>query len=198
MSVPKDNPLRPLPIVLAIAAIVTIAGCDSTDQRLVQQAETASQRQADQNRQIAHQNHQIAEATNRLVEADAQSRQETLSMQHDLQKGHDQLETERRELAAQRHQEPIIAAVLTNMGLALACLLPLVLCWYLLHGLQREPADRELSDLLVLELAADSPALLPPPLADRVAQQALPGVSEVEAAAGDGATGTRTEPEPWP
>lgn len=179
MSVPNDNPFRMM-IVLAIAANMMIAGCDSTDQRLVQQAETASQRQADQNRQIAHQNHQIAEATNRLVEADAQARKETLSLQRDLQKGHNELEGERRELAARRHSEPIIAAVLTNVGLALTCLLPLVLCWYLLHGLRQEPADTELSDLLVSELVAESPLLLPPlsanpvPVSDRASRAALP------------------------
>jgi len=167
----------------ALAAMLPIAGCDSADQRLVQQAETASQRQADQNRQIAHQNHQIAEATNRLVEADAQARKETLSLQRDLQKGHNELGAERRELAAQRHDEPIIAAVLTNVGLALACLLPLVLCWYLLHGLKQEPIDIELNELLVSELAADSPILFPPlcstpvPVSDRASRAALPHVS---------------------
>ena len=70
MSVLQDTPRRTMWIVLttsALAAMLPIAGCDSADQRLVQQAETASQRQADQNRQIAHQDHQIAEATNRLV-----------------------------------------------------------------------------------------------------------------------------------
>ena len=143
-----------------------MAGCDA-DQRLVKQAEKASDRQAEQNRQIAHQNHHLAEATNQLVSADAKARQETLALQRDLQaeqstlgRKRDDLEDERRQIAASRHRDPIIATVLADLGLVIACVAPLVLCGYLLRGLQHEPTDQELADVLVTELTSDSPLLL--------------------------------------
>ncbi|MBI2823133.1 MAG: hypothetical protein HYX69_00415 [Planctomycetia bacterium] len=162
-------PPTKIPIkTLTLLAVILASGC-SSDERLVHHVETASERQAEQNRQIAHQNHELAEATNNLIEADAIARKETLSLQRGLQveqfrigQQRDELEAERRQVSEQRHRESILAAVLSDLGLTLACLLPLVLCAYLLHGLRHEPSDRELSDLLVAELASDTPMLLPP------------------------------------
>ena len=103
-----DNMTRPTntlsKVALALLAF-SWAGCN-TDARLVKQAEKASDRQAEQNRQIARQNQEIAQATNQLVAADAQARKEALALQRDLQTeqatlGHqrDVLEEERRQLA---------------------------------------------------------------------------------------------------
>ena len=162
--------IRPTILCAVSLALVALGplGC-SRDERLVKQAETASNRQADQNREIARQNQELAQATNRLVTADAQARHETLSLQRELQaeqaaigQQRDELEQERRQIADQRHRDPLLAAVLTDLGLLLACLLPLVLCGYLIHGLRREPDDLELAELLTVELVSDSPLLLPP------------------------------------
>ena len=159
------RPTRRIELALLVL-IVTLAGC--SDERLVTQAERASDRQAEQNRQIAHQNQHLAEATNRLVTADAQARSDTLSLQRELQAeqtkigvGRDELEGERRELAHTRYRDPIVAAVLTDLGLVLACLLPLVLCGYLLRGLKHEPTEAELAELLAVELVSETPVLLP-------------------------------------
>jgi hypothetical protein len=146
---------------------LSLTGCD-TDERLVKQAEKASDRQADQNREIARQNHELAQATNQLVAADAKARQETLALQRELQseqarqgQKRDDLEAERRQIANQRHRDPLLAAALTDVGMTLACLLPLLLCGYLFHSLRQEPNDHELAELLTTELVSDAPMLLP-------------------------------------
>lgn len=134
-------------------------------------AQEADERQAEQNRQIAHQNHQIAEATKQLVEADAKSRQELVALERDLQAeraaiGHarDDLENERKTLSNERKRESLLVELLQGSMTLAACLLPLVLCWYLLHGLRKGDADETLGDVLTIELASDSHSpLLPPP-----------------------------------
>ena len=157
-------------ILLALIATVLATGCDE-DKRLVEFAKEADQRQAEQNHEIAHQNHEIASATKQLVEADAKARQELVAMEHDLQaeratigQQRDQLEAERRQLASARQRESLLSEVLAGGMTLLACLLPLLLCWYLLHGLRSQNQDEALGELLVMELAGDTwSPLLPAP-----------------------------------
>lgn len=157
-------------IPLMLIAMVPAIGCDK-DKRLVEFAKEADQRQAEQNHEIAKQNHEIAAATKQLVEADAKSRQELVALERDLQteratigEQRDHLEAERRELASQRRRESLLAQVLAGGVTLLACLLPLVLCWYLLHGLRSQNQDEALGELLVMELASGAASpLLPAP-----------------------------------
>jgi hypothetical protein len=57
--------------------------------------------------------------------------------------------------------DPIIAAAITNAGLLLACLLPLILCWYLLHRPVEPADDQAVAEVLLDDLVADRPLLLP-------------------------------------
>lgn len=157
-------------VPLALIATALVIGCDK-DKRLVEFAQEADQRQAEQNHEIAKQNHEIAAATKNLVEADAKARQELVALERDLQteratigEQRDHLEAERRELATQRRRESLLAQLLAGGATLVACLLPLVLCWYLLQGLRSQSHDEALGELLVMELAsgASSP-LLPAP-----------------------------------
>jgi hypothetical protein len=157
-------------VVPTLLLVVLAIGCDE-DKRLVEQAREADERQAEQNRQIAHQNHQLAEATNTLIEADANSRQELIGLERELQaersavgRQRDDLEVERKQIAGQRLQESVLAECIGGAVTLLACLLPLVLCWYLLVGLRGGGNDEALGDLLAMELVAESPSpLLPAP-----------------------------------
>jgi hypothetical protein len=156
--------------LLALIGTVLAIGCDE-DKRLVEFAKEADQRQAEQNQEIAHQNHEIAAATKQLVEADAKARQELVAMERGLQaeratvgQQRDQLEVERRQLASARQRESLLREALAGGATLLACLLPLVLCWYLLHGLRSQNHDEALGELLVMELAGDTMSpLLPAP-----------------------------------
>lgn len=156
-------------IVLPIITmwIVAAIGCDE-DTRLAEMAERHFERQAEQNRQMAELQHEVAEGTRQLVEADAKARGEMVALQRDLQadqsevgRQRDQLESERRSLAARRRLDPIIAAAITNVGLLLTCLLPLVLCWYLLRSRVDSADDHVVAEVLLQDLVTDHPLLLP-------------------------------------
>ena len=100
----------------------------------------------------------------RLVES-----QQALQQGIDAERGHlDQqrtaLEDERRAIAAERVRDPIIANALIGAVILAACVLPLVLAFFVLRGAHKsEPEDAALNELLVQELVADEPLLLPRP-----------------------------------
>ncbi len=155
--------------LIMTAVLSMMIGCDKNENaRLAQMADEHLQRQAEQNRQMTELHREVAEGSRQLVEADAKARQEMVAAQRQLQTEHakvgqqrDALENERREIALQRHREPIIAAAVLNVGLLLACLLPLMLCWRLLHG-KVEPADDQVvAEALIEDLVRHEPLLLP-------------------------------------
>jgi hypothetical protein len=156
-----------MPIVAAL--MLTAIGCDEEEnKRLAEMAERHIERQAEQNRQVTELQREVAEGSRRLVEADAQARQEMVTLQREVQAERsevgwqrDLLEGERRELAAKRRLDPIVAAAITNIGLLLACLLPLVLCWYLLQRRVEPADDQAVAEVLLEDLVADRPLLLP-------------------------------------
>jgi hypothetical protein len=57
--------------------------------------------------------------------------------------------------------DPIVAAAITNIGLLVACLLPLVVCWYLLHRRVEPVDDQAVAEVLLEDLVTDRPLLLP-------------------------------------
>ena len=156
-----------MPIVAAL--MLTAIGCDEEEnKRLAEMAERHLERQAEQNRQVTELQREVAEGSRRLVEADAQARQEMVALQREVQaersevgRQRDLLEGERRDLAAKRRLDPIVAAAITNIGLLLACLLPLVLCWYLLTRRVEPADDQAVAEVLLEDLVADRPLLLP-------------------------------------
>jgi hypothetical protein len=156
-----------MPIVAAL--MLTAIGCDEEEnKRLAEMAERHIERQAEQNRQVTELQREVAEGSRRLVEADAQARQEMVTLQREVQaersevgRQRDLLEGERRDLAAKRRLDPIVAAAITNIGLLLACLLPLVLCWYLLQRRVEPADDQAVAEVLLEDLVSDRPLLLP-------------------------------------
>ena len=155
------------PIVVML--MLTAIGCDEEEnKRLAEMAERHLERQAEQNRQVTELQREVAEGSRRLVEADAQARQEMVTLQREVQaernevgRQRDLLEGERRILAAKRRLDPIVAAAITNIGLLLACLLPLVLCWYLLQRRVEPADDQAVAEVLLEDLVTDRPLLLP-------------------------------------
>ncbi len=158
--------------LVLLTLIALLAGCkNSPDERLVDMAKEHEKSQAEQSQQMARMQQEVAEGSKKLVEADAKAREALTAMQHELRSdqadiGHqrDQLETERREIAGQRNRDPIVAAAITNVGLILACLLPLLVCVYVLWSAGRcGESDAAVTEILVQELASDRPMLLPSP-----------------------------------
>ena len=136
-------------------------------------------RMADQSQAVVEESHQLAETAKILVERDAEARRELIAAQSEMttqlneqqsaiHTGHQQLEHDRREIAEQRHRDPIIAAVIQNIGLTLACLLPLLVAMFVFWQIQsQEPDHAAVAELLILEMTADEPRLLPGPMPQR-------------------------------
>jgi len=155
-----------IPVTLLL---LLIAGC-SSDEQLLQQA---LERQAEQNTQMARHTQQIVETSRELVEADARARSEVIELQQNLQAGvqterenldrqHEELETERQTIARQRHRDPLIAMAIVNASILLACIAPLLLAfWVLRHTWSQDSGG--VDELLVQELTTDTPVLLPRP-----------------------------------
>jgi hypothetical protein len=142
--------------MLTITAIVL--GCETNDERLVEVAREASQRQADQNREIARQNRELAEASKELIKADAESRRELVALERDLQaersvigRQRDDLEQERRAIAQERYWDSQAGSAVGAAAVLLAAVLPLALCWLLLRGLWADKDDA-VSEILIEEL----------------------------------------------
>ena len=154
-------------MILLILLTLMIVGCTSSDDRLVEMAREDTARQAESQRQMAELQKQVAEGTRQLAESDAKARENLTALQQDLRtdqaeigRQRDQLENDRREIAAQRQRDPIVASVILDVGVVLACLLPLALCVYVLRAACRAgESDSAVAELLVQELVASEPRL---------------------------------------
>lgn len=157
----------------ALVILMTLSGCgqapDYRDQRLAEFAQRSNSEQVQQNARMAE-----------LVRRDTESRKELLATHQELTSqlnrqqavidaGRDRLEQDRRDIAQQRHRDPIIAATLQNIGLLMACVLPLLLAgltvWRMQH---QEPDHAAVAELLVCELTSDRPLFLPAPVHPRL------------------------------
>jgi len=149
--------------------LLTSIGCNSDENaRVAELATQQLERQADQNRRMSELQQEVASGSRELVEADANARQEMVTLQREIQTerseiGHqrDQLEAERREIADSRNRDPIIAAAITRVAMVVVSLLPLLICWLLLQQ-KVEPADmNEITELLLDDLVSAEPRLMP-------------------------------------
>ena len=173
--------LRSVAMFAAVLLLANIAGCGrSPDERLADFAQQTmteqikqNDRMADQSQAVVEESHQLAEAAKELVQHDAEARRELIAAQTELTSqlnsqqssvyaGHEQLEQDRREIADQRHRDPIVAAVIQNFGLVIACLLPLLVSVFVIQQMQsQEPDHAAVAELLTLELTSEQPRLLP-------------------------------------
>ena len=100
------------------------------------------------------------------------SRHDLQSLQHELNAQQKTIDRQRADLAARQYRESLLVPVLSSLGLIMATALPLVLAWYLLHGLRSANADAELvGQLLVEDIVRDDPVLLPTPPAGALGRQ---------------------------
>lgn len=164
-------------LALVGVAILTplIIGCSSDNERLAQFAEQSMREQSIQNKHMANQavaiveeSSQLAEAAKELVHQDAQARQALLAhhTQLSLQLNSQQakLDQHRQDLARQVAREPVIAAAISNVGLLLACALPLALAGLLVwQTSQQTNDDAAVASLLVHEMTTETPLFLSEP-----------------------------------
>ena len=177
---------RQMLTLTVLATLLMTTGCgespDMRDQRLVDFARESMTEQRKQNDRIADQakavveeSSQLATAAKELVQSDAEARRELIAAQTGLNSqlndqratvdaGRDQLEMERQQIAQQRIRDPMIAAAIQNTGLIIACLLPLVVCIFVIRQMKtQEPDHAAVAELLVSEMTSIRPILLPTP-----------------------------------
>jgi hypothetical protein len=139
---------------------------------------------ARQSEAVVKESHELAIAAGQLVNRDAEARRELLQAQtrlhdqlHQERSGVDRqrelLDEERRAIAQERLQAPIIAMAIERVGVLFACLTPLVLAAYALRQLgQAHYESAELGEFLLTDAISIEPRLLT--LSDQVR---LPPVS---------------------
>lgn len=163
---------------LTVALLTSITGCGggSSDPPRPDRENAVLRdslaRQAELNKAILQQNREVIEASRKLVEADAQSRKEFIVLQQAIQQERsalvhqqDLIDAERKQLAQERHRDPILAAAITNAALLVAVAVTLAFCWFLLKRLGMDSDTETMRDLLVTEVISGRPFLLPGPSA---------------------------------
>lgn len=161
--------------IIVIGLLVVMSGCEEApNERLSTLSERYAERQAEQSRQTVALQQEVAAGSRELVTADAQARQELVTIQRELHnqraaldQQRDLLEQERQELAVARYWEPLLEGVIDNLGLIVVSLLPLLICWLLLQQKEQPASDQEVAELLLSELVSSNPLLgsePPPPL----------------------------------
>ncbi len=147
--------------LIPIALLASTIGCQNDNDRVAELASRHATQQSELSRETVELQTELVEGTRQLVEADSQSRKDFLEREGklDVQRAeigqrHDELESERREIARQRYRDPIIANSVTVIGALLACLLPLLLAGYLLKSQLDEQDDHAITEVLLEEIAA--------------------------------------------
>lgn len=173
----KPHPLWLIPATLAMAILLTTGGCSDEDsatkQELVDFAKKMVAEQQAASRSLQSQSEQLSAAAKELVASDAVARAELISAgsqlhegiaqeRQELNRARDELVSEQRVLAAQRHRDPIIATAIENVGFAALCLAPLSICWLVIRGAYNSPITNETCEALLLELAGETDRFGPP------------------------------------
>lgn len=157
-------------ITIVCLMMLLMTGCDSDDERVAEMATEQAERQALQSREMVKLQHEIAEGSHELIESNGKAREAVMKIHRDLQqeraeigKQRDTLEGERRDIAAKRQREPVMAEAIKTIGMVLACLLPVGIAAYLLLHYLGKTEQESLGELLIKDMTAMEPALLPPP-----------------------------------
>ena len=72
----------------------------------------------------------------------------------------DRLEDERRQIAATRNREPIIAESIKAIGLLIACLVPLLIALQILRRSDTPDESAAVAELLLSDMVADRPTIV--------------------------------------
>jgi len=158
-----------------VLTLVTLAilGCENNDSRVADVATAAAERQAQQSAEMAKAHANLTQGARELVESAGRSQESLIEIQQRLEsqqaeigRQRDQLENERQSIASQRHMEPIIATALAQVGLIIACLLPLIICWLILRSDANSDTNEAAAEVLIEEMTAEQPRVLPAPPSD--------------------------------
>jgi hypothetical protein len=133
--------------IVALGA-AALAGC-GPDRRLAELSETVVTQQSQQNIRALEATSDVSLGTRQLIQLQQQFRQDLA----EIGKQRMSLDAERRELAAARQRDSLLAASVLHTSTLLASLTPLVLVSLALFGLWHSPTQEELGSILVEHLA---------------------------------------------
>ncbi len=174
-------------VLMAAGVSVSISGCNEEYARVAEVATQAADRQARQNQELSDLNREVAKAHQELINEEASSRKDAMvvhtklvEQQAELNRQSQSIDDERRDLARQRYWEPIWAEIISDLVALAACMLPLVVCAYLLHRSPAPGAADEISEVLLDQLEPTAPRIgvqqsTALNVADSSKQPALPG-----------------------
>lgn len=152
-----------------IPIAIFVIGCQSDSDRVAELASRHATQQAELSRETVKLQSELVEGTQKLVAADSQARRDFLELEGKLDdqraevgRRHDELESERREIAKHRYRDPIIANALFAATTLLACLLPMLLAGWLLRSQLNETDEHTATEILLEEITARHPALASP------------------------------------
>jgi len=169
---------RKKPLLIAWLMMTLLVGCEKDDKRLADLALAAAERQARQSEQMTKAHANLTEGARHLVESAGHSQESLVTVQHGLEqqqaeigRQRDLLERDRQVIAAQRRTDPIVAGAIGQAALLIVCVLPLVLCWFILRCPTATDTDALVTQILIEEITADRPRLLPGPSASAAGHQ---------------------------
>ena len=152
-----------------VIILISVCACGCGDDAAVQFARESAERQAKQSEQMAKLQTEFAQGAKEMVARSTELQRDVTQLQQDLRKDQagifdqrDALEQERRELAAARIRDPIIANALLIAGTAVVALAPLVLAAYALRVVETSRDDGLVTQVLIEDLTSDIPRLLAP------------------------------------
>ncbi|MEO8137085.1 MAG: hypothetical protein ABI831_24295, partial [Betaproteobacteria bacterium] len=163
--------MKPMSLLgVAALLILLLAGCETENERSTRIAERMAEQQSQQNQAMARQGEQLVRATQALVEADSTSRAQLVAIQKDLQQERgkiagewEELDDQRRQIASLRTWDSALAVAVEGLAALLTAGIPLALCWSVMRDVKQDPSIDALNEVLVLDLVADMPMLLPAP-----------------------------------
>ena len=147
------------PLILLLPIMTTLlAGC--SDDRAVAISREAADRQAAQNIEMSQHNREVAAAHHKLADVQEDVQQERASLSY----GWNDLEKERQQIARDRRTQSLLTVLTPFLGTVAVIVAAFYFAGRLLSDARSPDAiDAALCELLVSELAADEPRLLPQP-----------------------------------
>jgi len=168
-------PTKGIVSLLALVIFSAVIGCgpapDYRDQRLAEFAKQSTAQQSQQNNRLADLVEQNAKSRQDFLEAHENLTTQINAQQSALDTARSQLEQDRKEIASQRHRDPIIAAAIQGVGVFFACLLPLAVAVFVIRQMQGQgPDESAVADLLITELTAEKPLFLSEPVLPKLTE----------------------------
>lgn len=156
---------RPNTLIHGLILLTLTSGCD---ERVVEVAREAADRQAQQNEAMAELSQEVAGGARQLIAADAETRKEIVAVHREFQAerarldlGWTDLEQQRRQLANERRTESILIPVVKLAGGLLLVTALLGFSWYALFAVRSDShVEADLNSFLVDELTSGRPSIV--------------------------------------